>query len=43
MSRMTDEFDIDGVYLDSTNMPFPCMNALHWCQARRADGTKVPV
>jgi hypothetical protein len=43
VSRMMDEFDIDGIYLDSTNMPFPCMNGLHGCEARRADGTKVPV
>ncbi len=43
VSRMIDEFDIDGVYVDSTNMPFPCRNALHGCQARRRDGTEVPV
>ncbi len=43
VSRMMDEFDIDGIYLDSTNMPFPCSNTLHGCEARRADGTKVPV
>ena len=43
VSRMMDEFDIDGIYVDSTNMPFPCMNGLHGCEARRADGTKVPV
>ena len=40
VSRMMDEFDIDGLYLDSANMPFPCMNALHGCGARRADGTR---
>ena len=43
VSRMMDEFDIDGLYLDSTNMPFPCMNGLHGCEARRADGTRAPV
>ena len=43
VSRLMDEFDIDGIYVDSTNMPFPCRNALHGCVARRADGTKVPV
>jgi len=43
VSRMMDDFDIDGIYLDSTNMPFPCMNALHGCEARRIDGTPVPV
>ncbi len=43
VSRMIDEFDIDGVYVDSTNMPFPCRNALHGCEAQRRDGTVVPV
>jgi len=27
VNRMMDEFDIDGIYLDSTNMPFPCSKA----------------
>ncbi|MCX7426580.1 MAG: DUF6067 family protein [Planctomycetia bacterium] len=43
VSRMIDEFDIDGVYVDSANMPWPCMNALHGCEARRLDGAVVPV
>ena len=43
VGRMIDEFDIDGVYVDSANMPWPCMNALHGCEARRLDGTAVPV
>jgi hypothetical protein len=43
VSRMIDEFDIDGVYVDSANMPWPCTNALHGCTARRLDGTRVPV
>ena len=39
VARMIDEYDIDGVYLDSTNMPFHCKNELHGCGYRRADGT----
>ena len=38
VARMIDEFDIDGVYLDSTPMPWPCNNELHGCGYRRADG-----
>ncbi len=43
VSRMMEEFDIDGVYMDSGNLPFPCMNELHGCEARLLDGTRVPV
>ena len=38
VAKMMDEYDIDGVYLDSTNMPFGCLNELHGCGYRAADG-----
>lgn len=43
VKQMMDTLDIDGVYLDSTNMPFACMNRRHGCEACRLDGTPVPV
>ncbi len=43
VDRLMREYDIDGVYLDSTNLPFPCMNESHGCVARYLDGTRVPV
>lgn len=42
VARMVDEYDIDGVYLDSTNMPFGCTNTLHGCGYARPDGTIAP-
>jgi hypothetical protein len=42
VDRMMAEYDIDGIYVDSPNMPFSCSNALHGCGAHRADGTLVP-
>lgn len=38
VSKMIDEFDIDGIYLDSTNMPFPCQNEAHGCGYRDGKG-----
>jgi hypothetical protein len=32
---------VDGVYLDSTVMPFPCSNELHGCGYPRADGVRA--
>jgi hypothetical protein len=37
-ARMIDTYGIDGIYLDSTNMPWACQNELHGCGYRDADG-----
>jgi hypothetical protein len=42
VTRLVDEFDIDGVYLDSTDCPFACTNSLHGCGHARPDGTTGP-
>ncbi len=42
VARMMDEFDIDGVYLDSTIIPFDCTNSAHGCGYMRPDGTRAP-
>jgi len=41
-ARCMDQYDTDGVYLDSTVRPEPCTNALHGCGWTREDGTHVP-
>lgn len=38
IARLIDEFDIDGVYLDSTNMSFMCANRDHGCGYTEASG-----
>ena len=42
VSKMIDKYDIDGVYLDSTALPFPCSNTVHGCGYTRDDGTLAP-
>ena len=45
VGRMMEEFDIDGVYVDSANMPFPCMNAaarVRGPAGRRHEGPGLP-
>ena len=42
IARMMDEFNIDGVYLDSTAHPFACANLAHGCGYVRGDGSVVP-
>lgn len=42
ITRMMDEYDIDGVYLDGTEYPFACRNQRHGCGYRRPDGSTAP-
>ena len=42
VGKMINDFDIDGVYLDTTNLPFDCRNESHGCGYRRADGSLAP-
>jgi hypothetical protein len=39
IARIMDEYDIDGVYLDGTEYPWPCRNVKHGCGYMRPDGT----
>ncbi len=39
IADVMDRFDIDGVYLDGTEYPFPCCNTEHGCGAIRDDGS----
>jgi len=39
VAKLLEEYDLDGVYLDSTAMPFDCRNELHGCGYHRPDGT----
>ena len=39
VARVMDRFDIDGVYLDSTVIPFACSSSLHGCGFRKPDGS----
>ncbi|MBT3380012.1 MAG: LamG domain-containing protein [Lentisphaerae bacterium] len=41
-AQCMDEYDTDGVYLDTTVRPEPCTNALHGCGWTREDGTRAP-
>lgn len=41
VARLVDRFDIDGVYLDTTTVPFACCNEAHGCGYRKPDGTLV--
>ncbi len=43
IAHLIDEYDIDGVYLDSTVYPSPCLNTLHGCGYIRPDGTVAHV
>jgi hypothetical protein len=42
ISRLMDEYGVDGIYLDSTCMPVACTNELHGCGYRRPDGKLCP-
>jgi hypothetical protein len=41
IARLIDEYGVDGVYLDSTSIPWACSNALHGCGYQRPDGTRA--
>ncbi|MBU0607307.1 MAG: hypothetical protein KKI08_05440, partial [Armatimonadetes bacterium] len=40
IARLIDEYDVDGVYLDSTTIPWLCRNELHGCGYVKPDGTR---
>ena len=42
VDKMMREYDIDGVYLDSTNMPLACTNESHGCGYRDGQGKLRP-
>ncbi len=42
VAKVMDKYDIDGVYLDSTALPFWCSNTMHGCGYTRPDGTIAP-
>ena len=42
IARLIDEYDVDGVYLDSTTIPWACRGEAHGCGYRRADGAVSP-
>ncbi|MEM2936012.1 MAG: DUF6067 family protein [Candidatus Bathyarchaeia archaeon] len=39
IARLMDEYDIDGVYLDGTEYPWPCENRRHGCGYKKPDGS----
>lgn len=40
IGRLIDDYDVDGVYLDTTTMPFLCDNELHGCGYHHPDGSR---
>lgn len=40
IARLIDEYDADGVYLDTTTRPYACINELHGCGYTRPDGSR---
>ena len=42
IARLIDEYDVDGVYLDTTTVPFACANDLHGCGYCDANGQTKP-
>ncbi|HCU35027.1 MAG TPA: hypothetical protein DGT21_06065, partial [Armatimonadetes bacterium] len=42
IARLIDEYDVDGIYLDTTSTPWPCNSELHGCGYPRPDGTRAP-
>ncbi len=40
IARLIDEYDVDGVYLDTTTRPYACMNELHGCGYIKPDGSR---
>ncbi len=41
IGRLIDEYDVDGVYLDTTTYPWPCRNELHGCGYLKPDGQRA--
>lgn len=42
IARAVEEFGVDGVYLDGTELPFACANTEHGCGRLAPDGTIAP-
>lgn len=42
IARALEEFGVDGVYLDGTELPFACANTEHGCGRLAPDGAVVP-
>jgi hypothetical protein len=42
IDKLMSEYDIDGVYLDGTELPWACANLRHGCGYVRADGSVAP-
>jgi hypothetical protein len=40
IGRLIDEYDVDGVYLDTTTRPLLCDNELHGCGYPKPDGSR---
>lgn len=41
VARLIDEYDVDGIYLDSTTIPWACRNELHGCGYVKPKGERV--
>ena len=42
IAHLIDEYDVDGVYLDSSSAPWACKNALHRCGYTAPNGGRRP-
>lgn len=40
IGRLIDDYDVDGVYLDTTALPILCDNELHGCGYHKPDGSR---
>jgi hypothetical protein len=40
IGRLIDDYDVDGVYLDTTTLPILCDNELHGCGYHKPDGSR---
>ena len=40
IGRLIDDYDVDGVYLDTTTIPILCDNELHGCGYHKPDGSR---
>lgn len=40
VARLVDEYDVDGIYLDTTCLPWACRNAEHGCGYTAVNGTQ---
>ncbi len=42
VSKVMDKYNVDGIYLDSTALPFYCKNTMHGCGFMKPDGSIEP-